>query len=75
MTRPPIVRRTGDRLLVDRASLAKLTGRSARTIRGACPVAARDRSGRPLYDAEQCGQILAATRRRHPRLTDAGLGV
>ncbi|MGW1680537.1 hypothetical protein [Saccharopolyspora sp. NPDC002376] len=47
--------------LVDRASLARLTGRSVHTIRGACPIADRDRStGRPLYDAQQCGAILGS---------------
>ncbi|RKT85615.1 hypothetical protein SAMN05421805_12782 [Saccharopolyspora antimicrobica] len=61
MTRPPIVRYRDGRTLLDRASLARLSGRSVHTIRGACPVADRDRStGRPLYDAQQCAQILAA---------------
>ncbi|SDZ55319.1 hypothetical protein SAMN05216215_109719 [Saccharopolyspora shandongensis] len=60
MTRPPIVRYRDGRALVDRSSLAKLTGRSVHTIRGTCPIADRDRStGRPLYDAQQCAQILA----------------
>ncbi|MER7078145.1 MULTISPECIES: hypothetical protein [Bacteria] len=64
MSRPPIVRRVNGRTLVDRSSLARLTGRSVHTIRGACPVADRDRTGRPLYDAQQCAQILATTTRR-----------
>lgn len=56
----PIVRYRDGRALVDRVSLARLSGRSVHTIRGACPVADRDRTGRPLYDAQQCAQILAA---------------
>ncbi|MEV0085246.1 hypothetical protein [Saccharopolyspora sp. NPDC050642] len=73
--RTPIVRYTNGRTLVDRASLARLTGRSVHTIRGACPIADRDRStGRPLYDAQQCAQILAltATRARRPGCPASG---
>lgn len=63
--RPPLVRYTDAGALVDRATLARLTGRSAHTIRGACPVA-EYRGIRPLYDARQCAEILAgkATRNR-----------
>ncbi|PKW14135.1 hypothetical protein A8926_1728 [Saccharopolyspora spinosa] len=57
--RPPIARYRDGRALVDRASLARLTGRSVHTIRRACPIADRDRStGRPLYDTQQCNTIL-----------------
>ncbi|MCA1195119.1 hypothetical protein [Saccharopolyspora sp. 6V] len=73
MSRPPIVRFADGRALVDRASLARLTGRSVNTIRGTCPVADRDRTGRPLYDAQQCAVILATKpqRKQHPKLTPA----
>lgn len=66
MTRPPIVRYTEGRALVDRATLARLLGRSVRTIREHCrPV---DRQGiRPLYDARECAVILAAVPQRHGR--------
>lgn len=64
MSRPPIVRYRDGRALVDRATLARLTGRSERTIREHCPVADRD-GIRPLYDAQQCGVILAAVPRRN----------
>ena len=66
-TRPSIVRYRDGRALVDRATLARLSGRSVHTIRGACPVADRDRTGRPLYDAQHCAQILAAVRTRKRR--------
>ncbi|SDZ51428.1 hypothetical protein SAMN05216215_108730 [Saccharopolyspora shandongensis] len=66
MTRPPIVRYRDGRALVDRATLVRLTGRSERTIREHCPVVGRD-GIRPLYDARQCGVILAAVPKRNRR--------
>ncbi|MGW1679376.1 hypothetical protein [Saccharopolyspora sp. NPDC002376] len=74
MTHPPIVRYRDGRALVDRGSLARLSGRSVHTIRQSCPVADRTRDDRPLYDAEQCRVILAAipTRNRQPALTPVG---
>ena len=69
---PPIVRREAGRPLIDRASLARLSKRSARTIREHCPVVDYARDGRALYDAEQCRVILAAipTRQRSPACAD-----
>ncbi|WP_263251618.1 hypothetical protein [Saccharopolyspora rosea] len=64
--RPPIVRYRDGRALVDRITLAKLSGRSARTIREHCPVVDRD-GIRPLYDAQQCAVILAAIPQRNRR--------
>jgi len=48
----------GDRILIDRKTLATLTGRSEHTIRARCPVARR-KGIRPLYDVEVCEKILA----------------
>ncbi|MGP4019969.1 hypothetical protein [Saccharopolyspora sp. 5N708] len=72
VTRGPIVRYLADgRALVDRASLATLTGRSPHTIRARCPIAGHADDGRALYDAEQCAATLATipTRKRRPQLT------
>lgn len=66
MPRPPIVRYTGGRALVDRKTLARLSGRCERTIREHCPVAHRD-GIRPLYDAQQCAVILAGIPQRKRR--------
>lgn len=46
-----------DRTLIDRQTLARLTGRSMHTIRLRCPVA-EYRDGRALYDADQVEKIL-----------------
>lgn len=64
MPTPPIVRREPGRTLLDRASLALLFGRPARTIRAHCPVDSYARDGRALYHAEQCEQILETIPRR-----------
>ena len=70
MTPSPIVRYTDGRALVDRRTLARLSGRSVHTIRARCPVT-QHHDGRALYDAEQCRQILAeiTPRRRQAKLT------
>lgn len=47
------------RMLIDRQTLAQLTGRSEHTIRARCPVE-RHHRGKALYDAMRCEQILAA---------------
>ena len=54
-----VVIREGDRMLIDRQTLAKLTGRSVNTIRARCPIE-RHHRGKALYDAMRCEQILAA---------------
>lgn len=51
-----------DGWLCDREALATWAGRSVHTIRSKCPVVARTPTGRPLYNAEQCLDILANTR-------------
>lgn len=73
MTRTPVVLYRGGRALVDRASLARLFGRSEHTIRLRCPVA-KHHQGRALYDVEQCHVILAAipVRNRRPALRPVG---
>jgi hypothetical protein len=60
-----IVIHEADRTLVDRQTLALLTGRSVHTIRARCDVA-EHRDGRALYDIDQAEQVLEAipTRRR-----------
>ncbi|MGW1678519.1 hypothetical protein [Saccharopolyspora sp. NPDC002376] len=70
----PIVHYTDRSALVDRATLARLLGRSVHTIRAACTVADRSKDGRPLYDAKACAEQLArvATRNRQPKLTIVG---
>lgn len=52
-----IVDITPERALVDRQTLARLTGRSVHTIRLRCPVA-EYRNRRALYDVGACEQIL-----------------
>lgn len=53
-------------VLVDRQTLALVTGRSVNTIRARCEVVEHHRDGRALYDLNQAEQVLAAipTRRR-----------
>lgn len=48
------------RTLIDRQTLAHLTGRSVHTIRAKCPIVTH-RRGKALYDADQCEQILNDT--------------
>lgn len=57
MTRHIVVYEPG-RTLVDRQTLAQLTGRSVHTIRLRCPVA-EYRDGKALYDIDQCEAHLA----------------
>jgi hypothetical protein len=54
------------RVLIDRQTLARLTGRSVHTIRARCPVAAH-RDGRALYDMDQAEAILGSLATRRPR--------
>lgn len=63
----PVVIFEKDRVLIDRQTLATLSGRSIHTVRARCPIA-EHRDGRALYDSELCEAILAAipTRRRTP---------
>lgn len=63
---------SADVVLVDRATLAALSGRSEHTIRARCPVAGRDEQGRPLYDAYVCEWVLSLipTRRRRAVVDD-----
>jgi len=53
------------RTLIDRQTLAHLSGRSVHTIRARCQVVDH-RAGRALYDLDEAEQILAGipTRRR-----------
>jgi hypothetical protein len=60
-----VVREDG-RILVDRATLAALVGRSVNTIRARCPI---DRHGiddagrlRAMYDLDQCEALLGSIR-------------
>ena len=69
--RPPLVRYTDAGALVDRATLARLTGRSFNTIRALCPVAKRE-GIRPLYDAQVCAAILAGKATRNRQLASTG---
>jgi hypothetical protein len=63
--KPIIVHLPGGRSLVDRQTLALVTGRSVNTIRARCEVT-EHRDGRALYDLDQAQAVLAAipTRRR-----------
>ncbi len=54
-----IVVKRGDKALIDRQTMAKLTGRSVHTIRFRCPVAEYV-DGKALYDIDVCEPILAA---------------
>jgi len=60
------------RTLIDRQSLALLSGRSVNTIRARCEVVDH-RVGRALYDMERAAAVLAAipTRRRRPPVATA----
>jgi hypothetical protein len=55
-----------NRVLIDRQTLAKLTGRSVHTIRAKCPVAGH-RQGKAVYDMDECDDILNAVPTRRPR--------
>lgn len=70
-----VVVREGDRMLIDRQTLAQLTGRSVNTIRARCPVVGH-RDGKALYDAEQVEKILGkiGTRQRKPEKLSSDLG-
>jgi hypothetical protein len=58
---PIIIYRTDGRApLVDRQTLALVTGRSVNTIRARCTVA-EHRDGRALYDLDQAEAVLNAT--------------
>lgn len=59
MRRHMIIKEPG-RVLIDRHTLAHLTGRSVHTIRARCPIA-EHRDGRALYDMDQAEAILNAT--------------
>lgn len=56
-----------DRVLVDRATLAALSGRSPETIRRRCPVA-EYRDGRAYYNVDVVEPLLAAIPKRHHRV-------
>lgn len=60
------------RTLIDRQSLALLTGRSVNTIRARCEVV-EHQDGRALYDMERAAAVLAATptRRKRPPVATA----
>lgn len=64
MSEHVIIKEPG-RVLIDRQTLAVLSGRSVHTIRARCPIV-EHRDGRALYDMEQADAILKAipTRRR-----------
>lgn len=47
-----------DGFLCDREALSVWLKRSPETIRKRCPVADRTSDGRPLYNYEQCEEIL-----------------
>lgn len=59
-----------DRTLMDRRTLAMLSGRSVHTIRAKCPVVTH-RRGRALYDMEQCAAILETVETRRARTASA----
>lgn len=59
-----------DRMLIDRQTLAKLTGRSVHTIRARCPIE-RHKDGKALYDAERCEAILADIEDRKRRRAES----
>src|SRR5690606_187887 len=52
-----VVVHEGERMLIDRQTLAQLTGRSEHTIRARCPIERHER-GKALYDAMRCEEIL-----------------
>lgn len=52
------VRVTDDLWLMDREALAEWTHRSGHTIRARCPVHSRDATGRPMYAAHACAELL-----------------
>lgn len=66
----PLVVYEKERTLIDRQTLALLTGRSIHTIRARCPIATHQ-DGRALYDMEQTAAILEAipTRQKRPSVT------
>ena len=67
MKDPVVIYRDGGQTrLVDRRTLAMVTGRSVHTIRLRCSIATYHDDGRALYDLDQAQQVLAAipTRRR-----------
>lgn len=67
MIRHIVVYRDG-RALIDRQTLAYLSGRSVHTVRAKCPVVDH-RDGKALYDMEECAAILEAVPTRpHARL-------
>jgi hypothetical protein len=59
-----------DRTLIDRQTLAKLTGRSVHTIRAKCPIADH-RQGKAVYDMEECAAILNEIPTRQSRIVGA----
>lgn len=70
--RIPVVLFERGRMLVDRRSLAELTGRSVHTIRLRCPQAGY-RDGIAVYDAEFCEQLLGEIpQRQRSELRDVG---
>lgn len=56
-----------DRVLLDRQTLAALSGRSAETIRRRLPVA-EYRNGRAYYHLDQAKALLDAIPKRHHRV-------
>ena len=58
---------SGQRALVDRQTLAALTGRSVHTIRARCRIVGHH-DGKALYDAEECEALLADIPTRRPRV-------
>jgi len=66
ITRRHVVIYEPQRVLIDRQTLALLTGRSVHTIRARCPIADH-RNGRALYDMEQVAAILQDTPARQRR--------
>lgn len=57
----------GEKALVDRQTLAVLTGRSVHTIRARCRIVDH-KDGKALYDAEESEALLAAIPTRRPRV-------
>lgn len=52
-----VIRYEPDRVLIDRQTLARLTGRSVHTIRARCTVVTH-REGKALYDMHACEHVL-----------------
>lgn len=67
--RQPIVDTSTERTLVDRRTLAFMTGRAVGTIRARCTVVDYHPDRRALYDLDQAREVLAVTPPRGHSIT------